>query len=100
MLLFSQGLKTNAFVSPESLRNMVSNKTAGLKDPFPYGYGFIPQKNGNEISYGHGGIARGINLEFRYFPGPDITLVVFSNQDNGAFDDLKKNMIKLITGER
>lgn len=100
MLLYSKGLKTNAFVSAESLKNMTTDKTAGLKDAFPYGYGFIPQKNGGEFSYGHGGIASGINLEFRYFPRLDITMVVFSNQDNGAFDDLKKNMVKLISGER
>jgi CubicO group peptidase (beta-lactamase class C family) len=100
MLLYSKGLKTNAFVSAESLKTMATDKTAGLKDAFPYGYGFIPQKNGGEYSYGHGGIASGINLEFRYFPRLDITLVVFSNQDNGAFDDLRKNMVKLISGER
>lgn len=100
MLLFSKGLKNNAFVSAESLKNMVADKTAGAKDAFPYGYGFIPQKNGGAFSYGHGGIASGINLEFRYFPALDITMVVFSNQDNGAFDDLKKNMTRLISGER
>ena len=49
---------------------------------------------------GHGGMAGGINFEFRYFPGQDLTLVVFCNQDNGAFDDLRKNATRLITGER
>lgn len=100
MLRFSKGLKTAAFVSAETLNNMITLKTAGLIDAFPYGYGFIPEKNDGVRSYGHGGIAPGVNLEFRYFPAADITLVVFSNQDNGAFDDLKKNTIKLITGER
>lgn len=100
MLLFAQGLKRHAFVSAESFKVMIANQTVGLKDAFPYGYGFIPQKNDGEFSYGHGGIASGINLEFRYFPRLDVTMVVFSNQDNGAFDDLKKNMIKLISGER
>lgn len=79
---------------------MTTDQTAGLKDVFPYGYGFILQKNGGEFSYGYVGIASGINLELRYFPRLDITMVVFSNQDNGAFDDLKKNMTKLISGER
>ncbi len=100
MLLYSKSLKTNAFVSAETLKNMTTDKVAGVKDAFPYGYGFIPEKNGGEFSYGHGGIASGINLEFRYFPRLDITLVVFSNQDNGAFDDLRRNMTKLISGER
>jgi len=100
LLLFAKGLKNNAFVSAQSLKTMTADKTSGLKEAFPYGYGFIPQKNGGMFSYGHGGIAPGVNLEFRYFPADDITLVVFCNQDNGAFDDLKKNMIRLITGER
>lgn len=42
----------------------------------------------------------GVNFEFRYFPNQDITLVVFSNQNNGAYDDLKRNTIKLISGDR
>jgi len=41
-----------------------------------------------------------VNFEFRYFPADDVTLVVFSNQDNGAYDDLRRNVTKLITGAR
>ena len=41
-----------------------------------------------------------MNFEFRYFPRQDITLIAFSNQDNGAYDDLRKNATRLITGER
>jgi hypothetical protein len=48
----------------------------------------------------HGGTADGVNFEFRRFPAEDITVVVFSNQNNGAYDDLKKNTIRLITGKR
>lgn len=100
LLLFSKGLKTNAFVKAETLKTLTTHQTVGVKDDFGYGYGFITQMNDGVFSYGHGGITSGVNLEFRYFPGQDITLVVFSNQDNGAFDDLKKNMIRLVTGER
>jgi hypothetical protein len=41
-----------------------------------------------------------VNAEVRYFPALDVSLVVFSNQDNGAYDDLRKNLTRLITGER
>ncbi|MDX2070962.1 MAG: hypothetical protein SFV55_21210 [Haliscomenobacter sp.] len=39
-------------------------------------------------------------FEFRYFPDKNITLIFLNNQNNGAYDDLKRNVIKLITDER
>jgi CubicO group peptidase (beta-lactamase class C family) len=100
MLKFSNALKNNLIVSKETLKNMISVKNNNMVLTEDYGYGFIIQKFDNELSYGHGGTAKGVNFEFRYFPNSDITLVIFSNQDNGAYDDLKRNTIKLITGER
>ena len=79
---------------------MLSVKNNNMVATEDYGYGFILGKSAQEISYGHGGTAKGVNFEFRYFPNSDITFVIFSNQDNGAYDDLKRNTIKLITGER
>jgi len=63
-------------------------------------YGFTLERHGNADSYGHGGIARGVNSEIRFFPSLDTTLIVFSNQDNGAYDDLRKNAVRVIAGER
>lgn len=100
ILLFSKALKNNAIVKAETFSNMLVDKTTGLKDAEGYGYGFMLSKGGGQTAYGHGGTSKGVNFEFRYFPAEDITLVVFCNQDNGAYDDLKKNAIKLITGER
>lgn len=40
------------------------------------------------------------NFEFRYFPAEDLTFIAFNNQNNGAYDDLRKNIVKLITGWR
>lgn len=102
MLRFSIALKNNNIVSEKTFRNMINMKNANVKDvkDFDYGYGFEIIKSQQVVSYGHGGIADGVNFEFRYFPISDMTLVVFCNQNNGAYDDLKKNTIKLITGER
>lgn len=101
MLKFSAVLKNNILVPNDFLREMTKDKVFGLKDAVGYGYGFEINTYGkNGVSYGHGGISRGVNFEYRYFPEFDITLVICCNQDNGAFDDLKKNTIKLITGER
>lgn len=100
MLKFSNALRKNLIVSQETLKNMISIKNNNMIVTEDYGYGFIIQKFAQELSYGHGGTAKGVNFEFRYFPNSDITFVIFSNQDNGAYDDLKRNTIKLISGER
>ncbi|HMQ78655.1 MAG TPA: serine hydrolase domain-containing protein [Ignavibacteria bacterium] len=101
MLKFTSALKNNVLISRDELDNMTKDKVYGYKDAIGYGYGFeITNYGKNGVSYGHGGITRGVNFEYRYFPEYDITLVICCNQDNGAFDDLKKNTVKLITGDR
>jgi CubicO group peptidase (beta-lactamase class C family) len=102
ILKFSDALKNDKIISQKSLVKMITPKNNAVKEAmdFEYGYGFILSKSAQEISYGHGGTAQGVNFEFRYFPRTDVTFVVFCNQNNGAYDDLKKNTVKLITGER
>jgi CubicO group peptidase (beta-lactamase class C family) len=75
----------------------------GLVDPdegMQLGRGFMLWKDGQVASFGHAGQAPGVNFEVRYYPGQRITSVIFSNQDNGAYDDLRKNVVKLVTGAR
>lgn len=100
ILKYSRALQANKLVSAATLNKITANHTEDLEETFPYGYGFEPQVQGGVASYGHGGITSGVNFEFRYYPGPRVTLVVFSNQDNGAYDDLRRNIQKLITGAR
>ncbi len=101
MLRFAHALVSGRIVSKETLAGMVTSKTAGIPDAqMDYGFGFEPQNAPGAPSFGHGGITRGVNFEFRHFPRQDITLIAFSNQDNGAYDDLRKNATRLITGER
>ncbi|MBX7042769.1 MAG: beta-lactamase family protein [Ignavibacteria bacterium] len=100
MLSFSDALVTNRIVSSETFQNMIEVQNKGYEVTEDYGYGFIIQTYGKEKTYGHGGTAKGVNFEFRYFPDQEITVIVFSNQDNGAYDDLKRNTIKLISGNR
>ena len=102
MLRFARALAGGRLVSKSMLAEMTTSRTAGLPaSSMAYGYGFeigtSPRETG---SFGHGGIARGVNFELRYFPESDITLIAFSNQDNGAYDDLRKNTTRLVTGER
>ncbi|MEZ4703461.1 MAG: serine hydrolase domain-containing protein [Rhodothermales bacterium] len=100
MLRFVQGLEAGAIVSSQTLQTLRTSKTTGFEAPFQYGYGFILSRDGDVDSYGHGGTARGVNFELRRFPTPDLTLILFSNRDSGAYDDLKRNTIKLISGDR
>jgi len=100
MLKFARGLVAGKILSKENLSTMLASKTRGLAEASDYGYGFILSNEGNVPSYGHGGIAAGVNFEFRHFPQLDLTFVIFCNQNNGAYDDLRKNIIKLITGAR
>ncbi|MFN0177082.1 MAG: serine hydrolase domain-containing protein [Saprospiraceae bacterium] len=100
MLLFCKALKTNQLVSAKSLNLMTTDWTQDTKDAQPYGLGLILERHAQEPTYGHGGTAGGVNFEFRYFPRMDLTLIVFNNQNNGAYDDLKRNGLKLISGAR
>ncbi len=82
------------------LSKLTTTKTREVKAMMDYGYGFEINTEGGIPSFGHGGIARGTNFEFRYFPEYDLTFVAFNNQNNGAYDDLRKNIVRLITGVR
>lgn len=100
ILAFSRGLAAGRLVKPDTLHLLTTTQNGGLQAPMEYGYGFILNEEGAGASYGHGGTARGINFAFRYFPQTGLTFTLFSNQDNGAFDDLRRNVLKLITGKR
>ncbi|MCA9728871.1 MAG: beta-lactamase family protein, partial [Candidatus Eisenbacteria bacterium] len=102
MLRFARGLVGGAIVPRPVLAEMATMQPPIEEDFYGYGLGFLVQRSqtGGKLSFGHGGIAHGINFELRYFPSEDVTLVAFGNQDNGAYDDLRRNLVKLITGDR
>lgn len=100
MLRFTRGLVTGRIVSPETLEEILVDRTEGLEAAGGYGYGFALHRDGGVISFGHGGTAAGVNFELRYFPSADLTLVAFGNQDNGAWDSLVRNTVRLATGAR
>ena len=96
---FIRGLMQGKILSANGVKTLTTSKTTGLEG-MDYGYGFILSRSGQTPYLGHGGTASGVNFELAYFPNLDTTLVIFSNQDNGAYDDLKRNIIKLISGYR
>jgi CubicO group peptidase (beta-lactamase class C family) len=102
ILKFSRALTAGKIVGKEMLAEMTRSHTDRVPGaPLDYGYGFMRETSGDGVaSFGHGGIAPGVNFEYRYFPASDVTLVAFCNQDNGAYDSLRKTVTRLITGER
>jgi CubicO group peptidase (beta-lactamase class C family) len=100
MLRFARGLVEGRLVSPATLESLTSSKVEGLDPAFDYGYGFILGHRGGLRSFGHAGTAPGTNFALELFPTEDLTFVIFSNQGNGAYDDLRRNIVKLITGDR
>ena len=42
----------------------------------------------------------GIDFDLEYFPREGITLIVFGNRGAPAFDTLRRNVTRLITGDR
>jgi len=100
MLKFARGLVEGRLVSRETLAWMTTTSPVREAGDFDCGYGFLLEREGGVRSFGHGGIAAGVNFELRYYPELDLTLVAFSNQDNGAYDDLRRNVQRLVTGAR
>lgn len=102
MFRFARALAAGRVVPREILAEMTAPQPPlDPNEPEEYGLGMLLQRSrGGVRSFGHGGIAPGVNFELRYFPDEEITLIAFSNQDNGAYDDLRKNLIRLVTGER
>lgn len=100
VLKFSKALLNNTLIRRETLTTLTTVQNDGLDADEDYGFGFMISRLGGEPAYGHGGTSDGVNFEYRYFTRQDVTLILFCNQNNGAYDDLKKNMIKLISGHR
>lgn len=96
---FMRALGTGTLLPRATLDTLITVRNEGA-DASPYGYGFEMRHDSGTPSFGHGGITTGVNAELRYFPTLDVTLIMFSNQDNGAYDDLRRNVIKLIAGDR
>jgi hypothetical protein len=52
------------------------------------------------MSFGHGGTSKGIDFDLEHFRREGITLIVFGNRGAPAFDMLRRNVTRLITGDR
>ena len=100
LLRFARALVAGKLVRPATLKVMTTTKTAGLSDATDYGYGFELHPYPGGTWFGHGGQAEGTDFAFAVFPEQDLTFILFGNRGGPAFDSLKRNVLRLITGER
>jgi CubicO group peptidase (beta-lactamase class C family) len=101
MFTFMRGLRAGRLLPPAYANELIVSHTRDVPNSDEdFGYGFILETQAQVHSFGHGGIAPGVNSEVRHYVEPGVTLVMFSNQDNGAYDDLRRTIGRLVTGAR
>jgi D-alanyl-D-alanine carboxypeptidase len=61
-----------------------------------YGYGTIVEERDGVVSFGHGGTAPGTQFEFRLYPALDTVMIVMSNYDTIAPDELRRALDGLV----
>lgn len=101
MLKFMRAFNNGRLLAANEARAMLQAQfppTSG--DDESFGLGFQLYRHGGVRAFGHGGTAQGANFDARHYPDRDLTVVILSNQDNGAFDTLKRTVHKLVTSER
>ena len=78
LLRFAQALRAGKLISPE-----MTAEATRLHSGWQ-GLGFEVIGEGDMLSFGHGGMAPGMNAHFRIYPTLDYTVVVLSNLDPPA----------------
>jgi CubicO group peptidase (beta-lactamase class C family) len=78
LLRFAQALRAGKLLSPE-----MTAEATRLHSGWQ-GLGFEVMGEGDMLSFGHGGMAPGMNAHFRVYPALDYTVVVLSNLDPPA----------------
>lgn len=95
LLRFADALRSGALLDKAHLELMTRAHV-----PFGgqwYGYGLILDRKGGVSSYGHGGTARGTHFEFRIFPDLDTVMIVMSNYNTIAGNEIASALDDLIS---
>lgn len=97
LLRFARALRNDTLLDARH-RALLSTKQVSMTDFGSqwYGYGTIIEERDGVLSFGHGGTARGTQFEFRVYPSLDAVLVVLSNYDTIAPDELRRAADRLI----
>lgn len=96
MLKFKTAMVNNRLLNKE-LTNLAINKQAILDSGrLVYGYGFVISE-GNDPSFGHGGMYPGGTFVFNAYKKTDYTLIIFSNQISGGGSELQFTVSKVLS---
>jgi CubicO group peptidase (beta-lactamase class C family) len=89
MLRFADALRGGLLLDSRHFELMTTpHVVMGESRAWSYGYGLIIDSRDGSVSYGHGGTARGTQFEFKIFPERDAVMVVMSNYNTIAPNEL------------
>lgn len=94
LLLWEQALYGGKVLSAASLKKM----TTPFKEN--YGCGLMIHSLKGHLSYEHGGGIEGFNTEMAYYPDEKLTVIVLSNLNGGAPDDIAGKLAAVTRGEK
>jgi D-alanyl-D-alanine carboxypeptidase len=100
LLKFVRALQDNKLIGARLKEILLETKTQmiGSHRPGGYGYGFITEEFSGKKVFGHGGggANSGINSDLKVFADGSYTLIVMSNYDSPAADDLNYEITRLL----
>jgi CubicO group peptidase (beta-lactamase class C family) len=97
LLKFINALDSHKILSAASLALLQEGKVSTRPDGPKYGYGFNEWVSNGHRIVGHGGGGPGINSMLQVYPGLDYTVIVLSNYDPPAAEEVAAKARELIT---
>jgi len=94
LLRWEQGLFGGKILSSASLQKMITP----FKNDYALGVGVQTENGRQKVS--HGGGIEGFNTSLAYFPADKLTVVVLSNINGGAPDDIAVKLAAIAHGEK
>ncbi len=96
LLRFTDALTQGKLLDPAHLALLTHAHISQGPPGSDYGYGTIVETKNGVRSFGHGGMAPGVQFEFKIYPQLDTVLVVMSNYDTIAGPELATTLDGLI----
>lgn len=96
MLRFADALKAHTLLDRKHMELFTGTHVSYSGPDSWYGYGTILERKDGVFSYGHGGSARGTQFDFRIFPEIDTVMVVMSNYNTIAPNEMASALDHLI----
>ena len=96
MMRFADALRSGKLLDAPRLALLTGKHVSYAGPDSWYGYGTMIEEKKGAVSWGHGGSARGTQFEFRVFPDLDTVMVVISNYNTIAANEMASALDELI----